>query len=30
MVLEPNISPHKPGVKDDDFKGCISIEEIEN
>ena len=28
MVLEPNVSPHKQIVKDDDVKECISIEEI--
>ena len=26
MVLEPNISPHKQIIKDDDVKECISIE----
>ena len=26
MVLEPNVSPHKQIIKDDDVKECISIE----
>ena len=26
MVLEPNVSPHKQIIKDDDVKKCISIE----
>ena len=26
MVREPNVSPHKQIVKDDDVKECISIE----
>ena len=26
MVLEPNVSPHKHIIKDDDVKECISIE----
>ena len=30
MVLEPNVSPHKQVIKDDDVKECISIEEVEN
>ena len=25
MVLEPNVSPHKQIIKDDDVKECISI-----
>ena len=29
MVLEPNVSPHKQIVEDDDVKECISMEEIE-
>ena len=30
MVLEPNVSPHRQIIKDDDVKECISIEEVEN
>ena len=30
MVLEPNVSPHKQIIKDDDVKECISTEEVEN
>ena len=30
MVLEPNVSPHKQIIKDDDVKECISIEEVEH
>ena len=26
MVLEPNVSPHKQRIKDDDVKECISVE----
>ena len=26
MVREPNVSPHKQIIKDDDVKECISIE----
>ena len=26
VVLEPNVSPHKQIIKDDDVKECISIE----
>ena len=26
MVREPNVSPHKQNIKDDDVKECISIE----
>ena len=29
MVLEPNVSPHKQIIKDDDAKECISIEKVE-
>ena len=30
MVREPNVSPHKQIIKDDDVKECISIEYVEN
>ena len=31
MVREPNVSPHKQIIKDDDVKECISIEyKVEN
>ena len=30
MVREPNVSPHKQIIKDDDVKECISIEWVEN
>ena len=30
MVLEPNVSPHKQIIKDDDVKECISIKYVEN
>ena len=30
IVREPNVSPHKQIIKDDDVKECISIEYVEN
>ena len=30
MVREPNVSPHKQIIKDDNVKECISTEQVEN